>query len=161
MQEVDVKRSYIFRNLIFAGVFLAAVNFGVPDVEIPEANANAAAAQTLPASAIIKSGARDARTFENDKALEAACRKSGQDKAVCLCATYVMKYEMSLSSYRAATMLYGQEGDRSDLYKALARDGYHEIEIDLAEDMERKLTRASDFAMRCANAKAYYKALQK
>ena len=150
-----MKRSYIFKSLVFAGVFIAAVNFGFPEVKSPDANA--ASAQTLNAITVVEPGARDTDTFEDDKALEEACRKSGQNKAVCLCVTHVMKYEMSLKSYKAATMLYGQSGNRSDLHDALTRKGYEKIDIDFAEDMERKLTRASDFSLRCANAKAYYK----
>ena len=148
-------RINIFQKLVFTAVLLAAFNFGAPKVEMPDVNM--ASAQTIPAITSLRSTGRDASTFQSDKALEAACRKSGQDKAVCLCVTYVMKYEMSLNSYRAATLLYGQSGDRSRLHNALSREGYSKSEIELAEKMERILTRANDFAMRCAKAKAYYR----
>jgi len=71
-----------------------------------------ASAQTHSALYLPEGGARDANTFEIDKALDAACRKSGQSQSVCLCVTHVMKFEMSLKSYQAATRLYGHRRSR-------------------------------------------------
>lgn len=148
-------RAYIFQKLIFGITLLAAFSFVFPKLVLPQANA--ASAQTIPAISINTSGARDANTFESDKALDAACRKSGQDKAVCLCLTHVMKYEMSLNTYRAATRLYGQTGDRSALHRKLYSKGFKKADIEMAENMERSLITADDFGPRCAEAKSYYR----
>lgn len=116
-----------------------------------------ASAQTHSALYLPEGGARDANTFEIDKALDAACRKSGQSQSVCLCVTHVMKFEMSLKSYQAATRLYGQPADRTALHRALNRDGFKQTDIQSAEKMERSLIHDADFALRCADAKAYYR----
>jgi len=86
-----MERAYIFQKLLFGVALLGLLGLVFPKLALP--HANAAAAQTLPAISMNTSGARDARTFESDKALDAACRKSGQDQAICLCVTHVMKYE--------------------------------------------------------------------
>ena len=122
-----------------------------------EAEARIPAAQAYPVISLETSLARDAQTFEADKSLDAACRKSGQDKAVCLCVTHIMKYELTLSEYRAATRLYGQSGDRTALRATLKDEGFEPSEIDMAEQMEISLIEDKDFAPRCAEAKAYYK----
>lgn len=150
-----MERTYIFQKLLFGVALLGLLGLVFPQLALP--HANAAAAQTLPAISMNTSGARDARTFENDKALDAACRKSGQDQAICLCVTHVMKYEMSLKTYRAATRLYGRPADRTALHRKLETEGYKASEITVAEDMERSLTTSQDFAPRCAEAKAYYR----
>ena len=148
-------RIYIFRKLILGCALLIAFSMVFPKLTMPQANA--ASAQTIPAISINTSGARDANTFESDKALDAACRKSGQDNAVCLCLTHVMKYEMSLKTYRAATRLYGQAGDRSALHRKLYSEGYQKPDIETAENMERNLVASDDFGLRCAEAKSYYR----
>ncbi len=145
----------ILQKVIFGFVLLAALGFALPKLAMP--NANAASAQTHPAISINPASARDANTFESDKALYAACRKSGQDSAVCLCLTHVMKYEMSLKSYHAATRLYGQPPSRNALHGKLQAEGYKKSEIERAENMERSLLASEDFGLRCAGAKAYYK----
>lgn len=123
--------------------------------------ANAAPAQIHPTISVSAKTARDANTFQSDKALDAACRASGQESAVCLCVTHIMKYELSLASYRAAATLYGQTDKRMSLRQDLLENGYHTPEIDLAEKMEFSLIKDKDFAPRCANAKAYYRSSSK
>ena len=135
---------------------LAALGFIFPKITVPDANA--ASAQTLPAISTSESNAaRDASTFQLDKTLEASCRKSGQTGAVCLCVTYVMKYELSLKEYSAATRLYGEQTNREPLRTQLYDEGYQMAEIETALKMERDLIQNIDFAERCANAKAYYR----
>jgi hypothetical protein len=153
-KEAEMGRTYILHKRLFNFAFIAALGLAAPKVAMPYANA--ASAQTVPAIALNPASARDANTFESDKTLVAACQKSGQNKTVCICLTHVMKYEMSLTTYRAATHLYGQPADRSALHRKLQAEGYKASEIKTAENMERSLITAADFAPRCANAKAYY-----
>ena len=120
------------------------------------AEARVPAAQTYPVISLNTPLARDAQTFEADKALEATCRKNGQEKAVCLCVTHILKYELTLSEYRAVTRLYGQKGDRNALRQSLKDEGFKSAEIKMAEEMEQSLVEDKDFALRCAEAKAYY-----
>lgn len=124
---------------------------------LSQAEARLPVAQIYPAISLNTPLARDADTFENDKTLDAACRKSGQEKSVCLCVTHIMKYELTLSEYRAATRLYGQGKDRTTLHSALKNEGVEPSEIAIAEEMERSLSQDEDFALRCAEAKTYYK----
>lgn len=118
---------------------------------------NMQAAQTHSASTIDNLMARDANTFQDDKALNAACRKMGRDNAVCLCVTHVMKYELSLKQYRAATRLYGTTIQRNAIRKSLQSEGFSMSEIKVAEEMETSLTADPNFSYRCTDAKAYYK----
>jgi len=150
-----VKRHYNLQKLTFGLTVLAALSFAFPRFAMPQANA--ASAQTIPAINAAPPGARDADTFQSDKALDAACRKSGQNTAVCLCLIHVMKYEMSLTSYRAAPRLFGQSGDRAELHRKLYSEGYRKSDVETAEHMERSLITAVDFAPRCAESKAYYR----
>jgi hypothetical protein len=101
--------------------------------------------------------ARDAETFEADRKLEAACRKSGQANATCLCVTHILKYELTLSEYRAVTRLYGQSLQRAGLRRTLREEGFSAADINRAETIERDLIQENDFAQRCSEAKAYYK----
>ena len=149
-------RIYSLQKLLFSVAVITAFGVALPKFAMPYANA--ASAQTLPAISINPASARDAKTFESDKALVAACQKTGQDKAVCVCLTHVMKYEMNLKTYRAATRLYGQPIDRIALHRKLQAEGYEASEIETAENMERSLITAANFAPRCADAKAYYRA---
>lgn len=119
---------------------------------------NMQTAQTHPAITIDSLMARDANSFQDDKALNAACRKTGQDNAVCLCVTHVMKYELSLKQYRAATRLYGTTAQRNTIRKSLQSEGISSSEIKIAEEMEQSLISDPNFSYRCADAKAYYKA---
>lgn len=126
------------------------------------AQAFTAVAQTTPAISRSAPLARDASTFEIDKALNAACRKSGQPNSAitreaCLCVTHVLKYELTLPNYRVAARIYGASGDRTQLYATLRKEGASTAQIALAEGLERDLIMASDFRERCATAKAYYK----
>lgn len=125
------------------------------------AQAEARAPQTSTAISLDTLLARDADTFQADRTLEAACRKSGQNKHVCLCVTHIMKYELTLAEYRAATRLYGQPVNRTALHDILKNEGFRPAQINLAEDMERSLTQDNDFAVRCSEAKAYYKEASK
>ena len=136
-----------------AALFLVSAGSALPD----QAQARIPAPQTYPAISLEKPLARDAETFARDRALEASCRKSGQEKDVCLCVTHIMKYELTLSEYKAATRLYGRPDKRTAIYSALKEDGFHPAEINMAEEMERSLTANQDFATRCAEAKAYYR----
>lgn len=121
------------------------------------AQAEARTPQIYPAISSNTLLARDADTFEADRTIEAACRKSGQNKHVCLCVTHIMKYELTLAEHRAATRLYGQPANRTALHNLLQKEGVSPAQINLAEDMERSLTQDNDFALRCSEAKAYYK----
>lgn len=118
---------------------------------------NMQTAQTHPAITIDSLMARDANSFQDDKALNAACRKMGQDNAVCLCVTHVMKYELSLKQYRAATRLYGTTTQRNAIRRSLQSEGISPSEIKIAEEMEQSLIADPNFSYRCADAKAYYK----
>lgn len=122
-----------------------------------QAQARAPEAQTVPVISLDTPLARDAETFQNDKTLDAACRRTGQTNSVCLCVTHIMKYELTLSEYRAATRLYGQSGDRAALRQTLRTEGVSASDIDMAEQMERSLIEDPDFALRCSEAKSYYR----
>ena len=121
------------------------------------AQAPASVAQFYPAISLNTPLARDAETFEIDRGLDAQCRKMGKKSAVCLCVTHVMKYELTLSEYIAAARLYGQPKNRTTLHRVLKDEGFKATEIDMVEDMERSLIEDDDFALRCAEAKTYYR----
>ena len=114
-------------------------------------------AQLHPAISLNTPLARDAKTFELDKNLNAQCRKMGTPSPICLCVTHIMKYELTLSEYQIAARLYGQSENRKPLYQTLKNEGFKTSEINMAEDMERSLTKENDFDVRCEEAKAYYK----
>ena len=135
----------------FAALFILSSTPVLP------AQARSPAAQTVPAISLDTPLARDAETFEMDKTLDAACRKTGQDKSICLCITHIMKYELTLLEYRAATRLYGDSGDRVRLRDTLKAEGFVARDIEIAEQMARTLTEDADFAQRCRQAKSYYK----
>lgn len=137
--------------------FAALVMLGATGLTAEKAEARMPAAQTHPIISLNQILARDANTFQNDKALEAGCRKTGHDKSICLCVTHVMKYELTLDQYRAATRLYGQNGNHEDLRRTLQREGFQLEDIYIAEGMERTLISDPNFASRCATAKAYYR----
>lgn len=137
----------------FAALFILSTNAYLPVV----AEARIPAAQMVPVISLETPLARDADTFESDRALEAACRQTEQDKSVCLCVTHIMKYELTLAEYKAAIRLYGQDGDRTTLYTKLKNEGFEPSDINMAEQMERSLIEDSDFTLRCAEAKSYYK----
>lgn len=145
----------IFQKHFFGCALLAAFGFTFLKLTMP--HASAAYAQTIPAITIKTPRARDANTFETDRALDATCRKSGQNNAVCLCLTHVMKYEMNLKPYRATPQLFGQPEDRSALHRKLYRKGYTKTDVEIAENMERSLITSEDFGLRCAEAKSYYR----
>lgn len=140
-----------------AGICLAVLGLSIISALSPDAEARTPAPQMTPVISLDTPLARDMDTFENDKSLDAACRKTGQDKAVCLCVTHIMKYELTLAEYRAATRLYGQDGDRADVRQTLLSEGFAKSDINMAEQMEQSLTEDKDFALRCGEAKAYYK----
>jgi hypothetical protein len=129
---------------------------------VSTAQAFTAVAQTTPAITRSAPLARDASTFEIDKALNAACRKSGQPNSAitretCLCVTHILKYELTLPDYRVAARIYGASGDRTQLYTTLRREGASSAQLAFAEGLERDLILSSNFRERCATAKAYYK----
>ena len=136
-----------------AALFVLSTSATLP----AQAEARVPVAQIYPVISLNTPLARDADTFANDKTLDAACRKTGQENAVCLCVTHIMKYELTLSEYRAATRLYGQPNDRTALHSALRGEGVKATEIGMAEQMEQSLIEDEDFALRCSEAKAYYK----
>ncbi len=139
-------------------ISLTAFILSSPGTILPlQAEARPDAAQFYPAISVNTPLARDEETFENDKTLDAECRKSGRKSAVCLCVTHILKYEMTLSEYQVVTRIYGQPKDRTRLYETLKNEGFNAAEIGIAEDMERSLTENKDFALRCSEAKAYYK----
>lgn len=144
-----------------AAVSLAALFvLSASAAKLSQAEARIPAAQIYPVISLNTPLARDAQTFETDKKLNAACRKTGQENAVCLCVTHIMKFELTLSEYRAATRLYGQAEDRTALHNALKDEGFKATEINLAEQMEDTLIEDEDFTLRCTEAKAYYKKRQ-
>lgn len=144
-----------FKNCL-AGASLAAL-FMLSASGTLSAQARSSAAQTYPVISLDTPLARDAETFQGDKTLDAACRKTGQDKSVCLCVTHIMKYELTLSEYRAATRLYGRTENRTELHNTLKNEGFKPSEISMVEQMERSLIEDKDFALRCTEAKSYYK----
>ena len=142
-------------------ISLAAFALSSPGTVLPlQAEASANAAQIYPAISVNTPLARDEETFENDRTLDAECRKSGQNSAVCLCVTHILKYELTLSEYQVVTRIYGQPQDRTRLYQRLKNEGFKASEIGIAEEMERSLTQDKDFALRCSEAKAYYKTVR-
>ena len=134
-----------------AAAFILSTSTGVPAQALPPV------AQFYPSIPLNAQLARDADTFESDKALNEQCRTMGKRSAVCLCVTHVMKYELTLSEYYVATRLYGQAKNRNTLYQSLKSEGYKPAEINMAEEMERSLTEENDFDARCKDAKAYYR----
>ncbi len=148
------RHNFLVTFCVFA--ILTAFGFIFPKITLPLANA--ASAQTLPLISPTEiDDARDVNTFQLDKTLEAACRKSGQKGTICLCVTHVLKYELSLKEYSAVTRLYGQSENRDMIQAQLYAEGYHKADIDTAIKMAQHLIQNIDFAERCANAKAYYK----
>ena len=144
-------------TLNLAAAILAALILSTNSMLTTDAEAKAPVPQTLP---IISSNipmARDIYTFDADRNLEAACRKTGQDKAVCLCVTHILKYELTLSEHRIAARLFGQAGDRKALHQTLEDEGFTLADIERVAQVNRALTQDKDFALRCAEAKAYYK----
>jgi len=138
---------------VLLALLLVTAGTAVPD----RAEARVPAAQTYPAISTETPPARDADTFAGDRTLEASCRKTGQEKAFCLCVTHIMKYELTLPEYRAVTRLYGRAVDRRDIHRTLKNEGFTPAEIKVAEAMEQSLVQSDDVSARCAEAKAYYK----
>ena len=139
--------------LCTAIILLLAAGASLP----AQAKARMPAAPSQPAVSLNSLDARDAGTFQTDKTLEASCRKTGQNKSVCLCVTYILKYEMTLSEYEVVSRLYGQPQNRQTLHQTLKNEGFKPSEIGKAEDIENALTQAVDFDARCLAAKSYYK----
>jgi len=154
-REVDVAQHLNLKASI--GFSAVSALFVVSASTALIAQAEARAPRVYPAISLDTVLARDADTFEADRTIEAACRKSGQNKHVCLCVTHIMKYELTLAEHRAATRLYGQPANRTALHDVLKNEGVSPAQINLVEDMERSLTKDKDFALRCSEAKAYYK----
>jgi len=109
--------------------------------------------------------ARDRATQKSDRILTNNCVEGGYEKKECLCATQILKYELSVRDYNAAALIFALESDpdstdeslnreeaKSDLYK----NGYSETELVDLDRMNRHLMNASDFAQRCQKAAAYY-----
>ncbi len=149
---------------IISAVLLGLLSLGAFTPWTFNPQAFTATAQTTPIISTRPTLARDANTFEDDKALNLACRQSRGtasssegSRDVCLCVTHVLKYELTLAEYRAAVRLYGKAQDRETLRQTLQSQGLTASEITKAEEMERTLVGSDDFAQRCANAKAYYK----
>jgi len=152
-----VGRSIAMRGLMSLAI-LAGLGLAYAETPIQlSAMAPASAAQTYPIISLDTPLARDAATFNDDKALNQTCRKEGGEADVCLCLTHVMKYELTLKEYRAAVRLYGLPKDRSAIHLTLQKEGYSKSDIGTAELMERSLITDHDFTLRCAEAKAYYK----
>jgi len=145
------------RGLSRFGLFIGIATVSVFSPDSTTHFASASDAQTYPIISLNTPLARDAETFNDDKTLNAACRANGQGSEVCLCLTHVMKYELTLTEYKAATKLYGQPKDRSALYTSLKSEGFSASDISTAEQMERDLIADPDFALRCSEAKAYYR----
>ena len=137
-----------FAVLVAVGAHLARLDQAQARVPTPQSSSLTSSETPL---------ARDAETFEADRKLEAACRKSGQANATCLCVTHILKYELTLSEYRAVTRLYGQSLQRAGLRRTLREEGFSAADINRAETIERDLIQENDFAQRCSEAKAYYK----
>lgn len=122
-----------------------------------QAEARSPSTQLHPAISLQTPLARDANTFEMDKALTAACRKTGTQTSVCICVTHVMKYELTLAEYQVATRLYGQPKNRTTIHKVLKGEGFTPSEIGMVEKLEQSLIQDKNFDDRCSEAKAYYK----
>ena len=105
--DISLMRKANLAATSFAALFVLSLSTVLP------AQARTPAAQTLPIISLDTPLARDAETFEMDKTLDAACRKTGQDKSVCLCITHIMKYELTLSEYRLqrGSMMTGAKED--------------------------------------------------
>ena len=131
--------------------------FGTTTILSTQALARNPEAQLYPAISLDTPLARDADTFETDKALTAACRKTGTQTPVCICVTHVMKYELTLAEYQVATRIYGQPKNRTTIHKVLKEEGFTKSEIGMVEELEHSLIDDKDFNDRCSEAKAYYK----
>lgn len=154
-RHLNIKANFAVVSL--ASLFVLSTSAALPT----QAEARVPVTQIYPAISLNTLLARDAETFEDDKTLNAACRKTGQENAVCLCVTHIMKYELTLSEYRVATRLYGKAQDRKALHSTLKNEGFKSSEIGMAEQMERTLIKDKDFALRCSEAKSYYKNIAK
>lgn len=109
--------------------------------------------------------ARDLVTQESDRTLTNNCVEGGYDKEECLCATQVLKYELSLRDYDAAALLFALDSDpdstaenldREEPTAALYKKGYSAAELADLGRMTRNLMDGSDFTRRCQKAAAYY-----
>ena len=146
------------RLIAFLAVVLSMV-FTAPWMAGTE---NSFAAQTIPAITKPAPMARDAATFELDKEVNHACRKSKvsankTEREACLCVTFILKYELTLPQYKAAARLYGTHGNNDQIYQDLRKAGVTQSDIGTAERLNQSLALAPDFEKRCTIAKAYYK----
>lgn len=106
--------------------------------------------------------ARDTSTFREDVALTNACVESGQNKADCLCVTYVLKYELSLPDYRAASQMLFTPANADAAAQRAANLSARNIpaRITRYRNLNRELISQSDFAPRCTEADHYFKGEQ-
>lgn len=109
--------------------------------------------------------ARDMATQESDRVLTNNCVEGGYEKEECLCATQILKYEMTLRDYDAAALIFALDSDPDSTDENLNREeekaelykrGYSEMELADLDRMTRNLMDTADFAARCRTASAYY-----
>ncbi|WP_416876753.1 hypothetical protein [Litorimonas sp.] len=120
-------------------------------------------AAVLAATAITP--ARDLVTQESDRTLTNNCVEGGYDKEECLCATQILKYELSVRDYDAAALIFALESDpdstdenlnREEPKAELYKKGYSVAELADLDRMTRDLMDGPDFTYRCQTAAAYY-----
>ncbi len=109
--------------------------------------------------------ARDLVTQDSDRTLTNNCVEGGYEKEECLCATQVLKYELSLRDYDAAALIFALDADPDSTDENLNRDepkaelykkGYSVAELIDLDRMTRNLMDGPDFRRRCQKAAAYY-----
>ena len=142
----------VIRNLCIAGLCCGILGYDAVAVAGAQS-----AAQSYPMVSLQTELARDADTFDDDKALVKSCSSEGQAQSTCLCVTHILKYELTLNEYRAAVRLYGKTKDVETIAAALRETGVEPVDIAMAQDVIGGLTTTPDFAERCSEAKAYYR----
>lgn len=121
-----------------------------------------AEAQAAPSLKPVAKGdvlARDVSTFTEDLRLTNECVDSGVGKTECLCVTRVLKYELSLREYRAASLIYAapiKSGERRAKKIDLMSRGYSQTEITAVDSLTRNLTKQADFVSRCSEAAEWF-----
>ncbi len=142
------------------GLFPVLIFIGLIDAGLVNSSESVAQAATRQVEDDLAE-ARDQPTFQQDLSLTNSCIEGGRDKTECLCVTRVLKYELSLREYRLASQIFARPApqEQSALRLTLMQQGYEDEEIGRLSSYTGKLTSASNFQNRCAEANAYFTAL--
>jgi hypothetical protein len=132
-----------------AGVALAAPSVAA-QMRVPPAVKPAAIPVSGPSAHDM---ARNANTYAEDVALTNQCVRDGGGKAVCVCVTKVMKYELPLTEYRALVSGYAQPAPVSRYGARLQRASHRAAPVPAEV---QHLTASRDFGTRCQQAHGYF-----